>query len=201
MAYWDAMRSVQFVALLRGINVGGRNIIKMTDLVGCFEGIGCMNVASFIQSGNILFRSDETDPARLLSRIERVLSGRFGYAARAVVMTDKDLTAVVQLRPAEFGEQPDVYKYDVIFLREPLSAAEAMKSFRVKEGIDTVHKGEGVLYTSRLISKLSESHLSKLVSLPVYQHMTVRNWNTTTKLLALMKAASPLKSPMEKSRF
>lgn len=61
-----------------------------------------------------------------------------------------------------------------------------MKSVRVKAGVDEAHAGKGVLYFSHLISKASQSQLSRLVSMPVYQSMTIRNWNTTTKLLELM---------------
>jgi uncharacterized protein (DUF1697 family) len=53
---WVFMTSGHYLALLRGINVGGRNVIRMSDLKACFEGIGCVNVASLIQSGNVIFR-------------------------------------------------------------------------------------------------------------------------------------------------
>lgn len=62
-----------------------------------------------------------------------------------------------------------------------------MKDVGVKEGVDTAHAGKTVLYFSRLISKAAQSHLSRIVGFPVYQFMTIRNWNTTTKLLALME--------------
>ena len=52
--------------------------------------------------------------------------------------------------------------------------------------MDEVHGGRGVLYSSRLISRAAQSHLSKVVSLPIYQSMTIRNWNTTTTLLRMM---------------
>jgi uncharacterized protein (DUF1697 family) len=67
-----------------------------------------------------------------------------------------------------------------------LTEDEAMKHIRLKEGVDTAHEGKGVLYIARLVRKLAQSHLSRLASVPVYEHMTIRNWNTTTKLLALM---------------
>jgi uncharacterized protein (DUF1697 family) len=55
-----------------------------------------------------------------------------------------------------------------------------------RQGVDEVHAGRGVLYWSRLISRAAQSHLSKVVSLPIYQSMTIRNWNTTTTLLRMM---------------
>ncbi|HVR19008.1 MAG TPA: hypothetical protein VMS65_04915, partial [Polyangiaceae bacterium] len=81
------------------------------------------------------------------------------------------------------------FRYDVIFLKEPLTAALAMKSVRTKEGVDRAFAGKRVLYFSRLVAKATQSQLGKLVGLPVYKSMTIRNWNTTTKLLALMQSS------------
>jgi uncharacterized protein (DUF1697 family) len=183
------MASVHYLALLRGINVGGSNIIKMTDLKECFENIGCADVATYIQSGNVVFRSDNRDADQLVSKIERALSARFAYTSRVVVLTHKQLTHIVEHAPDGFGAEPDTYRYDVIFLKKPLTATEAMKSVSLKPGVDAAHQGQGVLYFSRLISKATQSHLSRIITLPMYQHMTIRNWNTTTKLLALMDKA------------
>jgi uncharacterized protein (DUF1697 family) len=181
------MKSGCYLALLRGINVGGRHIIKMADLKACFQEIGCTDVTTFIQSGNVIFRNQERDVATLMRQIERTLSARFAYASRVVVLTHARLARVVQRAPAGFGSKPGQYRYDVIFLRAPLTTAEAMKCVSLREGVDTVHKGTGVLYFSRLISKAAQSHLAKIVSLPVYRHMTIRNWNTTTRLFAMME--------------
>jgi len=182
------MPSASHLALLRGINVGGRNIIKMTDLKSCFEDLGCTNVATYIQSGNVVFRSAEKNAARLMETIECALSKHFEYASRVVLLSRTQLAGIVELAPAGFGRQPDKYRYDVIFLRKPLTAAKAIKDIRLKEGVDTAHQGKSALYVSRLIARASQSHLPKLVTLPAYQSMTIRNWNTTTKLLALMDA-------------
>jgi uncharacterized protein (DUF1697 family) len=183
--------SGRYLALLRGINVGGHNIIKMADLKACFEDMGCMEVATLIQSGNVVFRSEEAGAARLMSQIEQALSARFAYASRVVVLTHAQLARIVERAPDGFGERPDSHKYDVIFLRKPLTAAEAMKSVSLKVGVDTAQAGNGVLYFSRLAGKLTQSHLSKIVTLPAYQSMTIRNWNTTTKLFALMESKPP----------
>ncbi len=86
-----------------------------------------------------------------------------------------------------FGKDLDKYRYDVIFLKEPLTPRDAMKNVSTKEGIDSAYAGESVLYFSRLISKAAQSHLTKISTLPMYQNMTIRNWSTTTKLLALME--------------
>ena len=92
--------------------------------------------------------------------------------------------------PRGFGKEPDTYRYDVIFLKEALTSKEAMKSVKVKEGVDSAHAGKDALYFSRLIAKASSSHLTKIIGLPIYQNMTIRNWNTTTKLLAMMERSN-----------
>jgi uncharacterized protein (DUF1697 family) len=179
---------IQYVALLRGINVGGKNLIKMTELKACFEALGFSNVRTYIQSGNVLFFGDETNQTRLTSRIEDALSATFNYSSRVAVRSHQEMKDIVANAPPDFGSEPDSYRYDVIFLKEPVTAAEAMQSVSTKEGVDRAYAGEGVLYFSRLTSKATQSHLTRIVGLPVYQSMTIRNWNTTTRLLSMMEA-------------
>ncbi|MGH7676938.1 MAG: DUF1697 domain-containing protein [Gemmatimonadaceae bacterium] len=176
----------RYVALLRGINVGGKNVIRMTDLRACFEKNGFADVVTYIQSGNVLFTPARTERG-LVERVEGLLGAAFGYKASVVLRTLKQMEEIVERAPKGFGTDQARYRYDVIFLKEPLDAATALKSVAVKEGVDQAHAGESVLYFSRLDSRASQSHLPKLVSRPVYKSMTIRNWNTTTKLLELMK--------------
>ena len=176
----------RYVALLRGINVGGKNLIKMTALKACFEKHGFEDVVTYIQSGNVLFSSRE--PGRKLTLvIEEVLGATFAYQASVVLRSRKQMQEIVERAPRGFGTQPAKYRYDVIFLMEPLTAATAIQSVLLKPGVDQAHAGKGVLYFSRLASKAAQSRLSKVMSLPIYKSMTIRNWNTTTKLLQLMQ--------------
>lgn len=181
------MKSRRYLALLRGINVGGKNIVKMDELKACFEKAGYADVATYIQSGNVLFTVSGKKQKNLESEIEHVLSKRFDYKSRVVVVSHSQLERVVEHSPKGFGGNPDEYRYDVIFLKSPLTAGEAMKSVRTRDGVDRAYAGKGVLYFSRLKKRASRSYLSKITQLPIYQQMTVRNWNTTTKLLALMQ--------------
>ena len=178
----------QYLALLRGINVGGKNIIKMAELKTCFEAQGYQRVRTYIQSGNVLFFSDEPDRARLAGQIEEALSKTFDYESRAVLRSFDEVKEVVGSAPEDFGSEPETYRYDVIFLKEPLTAVEAMESVTAREGVDRAFAGNGVLYFSRLISRASQSHLTRIIGTPVYQSLTIRNWNTTTKLLEMMRA-------------
>src|SRR6266498_5352480 len=178
----------QYVALLRGINVGGKNLIKMTDLKNCFEDLGLKDVRTYIQSGNVLFSIAGTNQAKLTKQIEDALSKTFNYALRVVVRSRKQMKDIVTQAPKGFGSDPASYRYDVIFLKEPLTAAKAMKSVTTREGVDQAFAGKGVLYFSRLISKAAQSHLTRIITMPVYQSMTIRNWNTTIKLLNMLEA-------------
>lgn len=177
-----------YVALLRGINVGGKNLIKMADLVACFEAQGFKNVRTYIQSGNVIFGADDSDQARLTGRIEDALSNTFSYNSRVVLRSHEEMKDIVARAPEGFGSDPASYRYDVIFLKEPLTASEALRDITSKPGVDQAFAGNGVLYFSRLISKAAQSYLTKIITLPIYQSVTIRNWNTTTKLLKLMDA-------------
>ena len=180
----------QYIGLLRGINVGGRNVIRMTDLKKSLEQMGFSDVATYIQSGNILFRSDEKNKNRLEQILEEGLSKHFGTNLRLVLLTPVQLEKIIMEAPAGFGKEPEIYRYDVLFLKEPLTSAESISDISFKEGVDSVTAGTGVLYFSRLISKAAQSHIEKFIRLPVYQNLTIRNWNTTIKLLALAELRS-----------
>lgn len=172
-----------YVTLLRGINVGGSNLIKMAELRDCFERNGFDEVSTYIASGNVLFRSRATDVKRLARKIERMISGDFPYDAKVVVVSHDQLRTIVENAPKGFGSKPDKYLSDVIYLRPPLSAAEAIREVDARKGVDEAAAGEGVLYFSRLKAKASGSRLSKIAASPIYQELTIRSWSTTTKLL------------------
>ncbi len=182
------MTAHQYLALLRGINVGGNNLIKMADLKTLFLDLGFAGVGTYIQSGNVWFSSPEAEPERLIDQIEAALSAKFDYCSRIVLVSHEQLRGVVEDAPPGYGEQPEEYRYDVWFLKAPFSVGEALQGLKIREGVDRVIAGQTVLYGSRLISQAGQSYLAKVISQPIYQKMTIRNWNTTTKLLALMNA-------------
>jgi len=176
----------RYVALLRGINVGGNNLIKMTELKACLQGHGFDDVATYIQSGNVVFTAGAARPDDLARRMESALLGTFNCDTRVIVRSLAQMRAVVGRAPDGFGSQPGKRRYDVIFLMPSVSVSTAIKSVLTKPGVDEAHAGRGVLYFSRLISKASRSRLSKIVTLPIYKSLTIRNWNTTTTLLNMM---------------
>lgn len=180
----------RYVALLRGINVGGKNLIRMPDLKRCFEEMGFADVVTYIQSGNVIFAAGDAagDRAGLVQRIEAGLAERFRYDASVVLRTRDELRAVVESAPPGFGSDPELRRYDVLFLKEPLTATEAFAVLPRRDGVDEAAPGPGVVYYSRLIGRASQSRLSRVTSMPIYASMTIRNWNTTTRLLEMLDA-------------
>jgi len=175
-----------YVALLRGINVGGKNPIKMPALKAAFEEDGFEDVATYIQSGNVLFTAPGARTTELTDRIETLLAEAFDYVPTVVVRNRTQMRAIVNRTPMGFGTEPAKYRYDVVFLKEPLTAKVAVKSLELKPGVDEAYAGTGVLYLSRLDARATQSRLNKIASSPIYPSVTIRNWNTTTKLLSLM---------------
>jgi uncharacterized protein (DUF1697 family) len=181
------MKDGRYVALLRGINVGGNNLIKMLDLRSSFAKMGFADVETYIQSGNVVFSSKQTDKRKLTAMIEKALSDAFGYESRVVVISGSDLERVVAQAPKGFGGDAALYRYDVLFVREPLTAAEALAEVNPKPGVDTAHAGDHALYFRRLVSKAAQSNLTKMGQRQMYKNITVRNWNTTMKLLGMIR--------------
>lgn len=177
-----------FVVLLRGINVGGKNKVSMAALKRCLEEQGYENVVPYIQSGNVLLQSD-LDAKMLAPQIESILSQNFtldSATIKVLVLTKNQLQAVIDEKPQGFGEQPEKYHSDVIFLMG-IDAAQAMAVFNPREGVDHIWPGNGVIYSQRLSALRTKSRLSSIVGTTAYQSMTIRNWNTTTKLLSLIQ--------------
>jgi uncharacterized protein (DUF1697 family) len=181
----------RYLALLRGINVGGKGIVKMPALKSAFESLGFTGVSTYIQSGNVLFSAPAASRVSLATSIERRLNTQFGIESKALILTPPDMQEVVSRRPEAFGMQPDLYRYDVMYLMGGFRPAEIVGDIPAREGVDRVWAGKKVIYFSRLTEQASRSYLPKIITRPVYRHMTVRNWNTTTRLMDLLLQPSP----------
>ncbi len=180
---------VQYLALLRGINVGGKNLIKMADLRAALEAMGFTDVETYIQSGNALFRAPRQRRDELAARIESGLGRRFDTGLKVVLLTKGQLKAVIEGAPRGFGAESHLC--DVIFLRKPLTVKKAFSVLEFRPDVDSAWPGPGVIYFSRLASRASGSRLSNFVMLPEYQNVTIRSWSTTTKLLAKLAGDGP----------
>ncbi|MFT3714151.1 MAG: DUF1697 domain-containing protein [Archangium sp.] len=179
---------MRIVALLRGINVGGKNLIKMPALKACFERVpGVSEVSTYIASGNVAFTAAKATTA-LATKLSRAIRSEFGAEVPVTLRDAKQLQAVLKSAPRGFGQQPKKYGYNVIFLFEPLKSREAVKHIELREGVDGVATGPGVLYAWRLAARASSSKISKIVYTPIYSQLTIRNWNTTVALRELTSA-------------
>lgn len=157
----------------------------MVQLREVFAELGCTDVRTYIQSGNVVFdgpsRSAPTEAG-----IEAALEAHFGFAIPVVLRSHAQFRAIVDDAPSGFGQSPDTYHSDVAVLKAPLTSSQAMRAVALREGVDEVWPGEGVLYFQRLSARRTESRMSKIAGTPEYRSMTVRNWNTTTTLLGLL---------------
>jgi uncharacterized protein (DUF1697 family) len=178
-----------YAILIRGINVGGKNIVSMAGLKTCLEKLGFTDVSTYIASGNVFLRSGKT-AAETKALVEKALPGNFKLHdpfVKVLVLSRKQLQAVMEHKPPGFGEKPDTYHSDAVFLMD-IKPAEATKVFSPREGVDQVWPGKGVIYSQRLSAQRTKSRLNRIVGTDAYKSMTIRNWNTTTKLLELLTA-------------
>jgi uncharacterized protein (DUF1697 family) len=179
-----------FAILIRGINVGGKNKVSMVELKKCLEELGFSNISTFIASGNVILTSDKRAD-EVQAQIEKALPESFKLDSeliKVLVLTRNQFQAIIDNKPTGFGEQPDKYHSDAIFLMG-IDAAQAMPVFDPKEGVDKVWPGNGVIYSQRLSALRTKSRLSRIVGTPAYQSMTIRSWSTTIKLLEILKDA------------
>jgi uncharacterized protein (DUF1697 family) len=123
------------------------------------------------------------------TQIEAALTKSFkldNELIKVLVVSHKQLQTVIDNKPKGFGDQPEKYHSDAIFLMD-IDAAQAMPVFNPREGVDKVWPGNGVIYSQRLSAERTKSRLSKIMASPLYKSMTIRSWSTTIKLLDLLK--------------
>jgi len=191
----DAMAT--HVALLRGINVGGRNKVPMADLREVVTSLGHTGVTTYIQSGNVLFSTAETETAKLAAALESAIAERFGIWASVVVLSRDELTAVLAGNP--YPDEPNPRLVHVVFLnaeppkdlldriaaagsaaaakgsRDTVRAAGPALFLHTPDGFGTSELAQGVF---RIISPPAKKQAPGLAA-------TARNWATSTRLLAL----------------
>ncbi|MBC7724310.1 MAG: DUF1697 domain-containing protein [Burkholderiaceae bacterium] len=178
------------VALLRGINVGGRNPVAMPELAACFRDGGYGDARTYIQSGNVLFtaKTRSGDP-KLEAELSRMLEARFALELTVVVRSRDELAATIAAAPPGHGS-PDL-RSDVYFLQYPLTAEEAFALLPdLREGVDSAAMGPGALYFSRVAARARETRITSFLGKPVFRRITVRNWRTTTRLLEMLDEES-----------
>lgn len=177
-----------FVALLRGVNVGGNNMISMKSLKASFETMGFTNVSTYINSGNIIFQSKEDDPRKLERKIEQILSSDYQLESKVVLRSLSEMEKLVKALPQNWGDNSD-WRFNVIFLRHSIDSEKILDELPANSDIEEVLYRPGTLLWSVQASEANRSKFVKLSSRKNFKDMTVRNLNTTRKLYELMKKA------------
>ncbi|MEK4344539.1 DUF1697 domain-containing protein [Paenibacillus sp. FSL P4-0184] len=174
-----------YIALLRGINVGGNKIIKMLDLKAMFQTLGFENVRTYIQSGNVVFESDEGSESLLTGVIERKIHEVFGFEVSVIIRTLAEMENVIANDPFQLSEPEEFKRWYVTFLpAEP--SADALDKLRTYEnGPDKVRFVGREMYVLYEVS-VSQSPLFKVPFDRILgMTITARNWNTVNKLVTM----------------
>lgn len=175
-----------FVALLRGVNVGGNNMIKMSELKVSFEKLGFTEVSTYINSGNIIFKSKETDARKLERKIEQMLAKDYDLDSKVVIRSVGEMETLVKNLPRHWDGDSN-WRYNVMFLRHTIDSEETLAELEFKTGVEHVVYCPGALLWSAQVTSLNQTSMQKLSSRKIFREMTVRNLNTTLKLCELMK--------------
>jgi uncharacterized protein (DUF1697 family) len=182
------------VALLRGINLGGRNKVPMAELREVVTSLGHTGVTTYIQSGNVLFSTPESDTARLASALEEAITKAFGLAVSVVVLSRDELAGIMDRNPYPDEAKPQYVH--VVFLgskpaRDLLDRIRAAESTAAAKGSrDTVSAVGQALFLHTPdgfgTSELAQA-VFRIIGPPGRASVmaTARNWATCTKLLSL----------------
>jgi uncharacterized protein (DUF1697 family) len=178
---------VRYVALLRGINVGGRTLVKMGDLKTCVEELGLDDVSTYIASGNVLFESGERDAAKLETRIERAIEQRFGLPVKVVVLNRAAYARIVKAIPDPWIGDASL-RANVAFVRRGTDAKQVVRELEPDAAVEEVKAIVGAILWATKRDALNRSVMRKLIGGEAYKELTVRNLNTTLKLHELLAA-------------
>lgn len=183
-----------YVALLRGVNVGGKNAVSMKALTTSFGALGLEDVRTYINSGNVLFRSSTTNARAIERDIDRVLAGEHALASKAVVRSETEIARLVATIDRTW--KPDRrWKYNVMFLRHAVDSPRVLKGVALEPGIERAVYCPGTLLWSARLDGFNRTTMKRLVGQPLYQEMTIRGVNTTRKILDLMRQMSRAVQP------
>lgn len=180
---------MKYLALLRGINVGGKNKVAMSELRECFEAAGLEKPSTYINSGNIFFSSDETDEVKLVGVCESAIEERFGFAVVVMVISQKDFLAAMSHAPKWWGggRQTGV-RSDALFVIPPKTTSEVRAALKVSpDAPDQFAEHGQVIFWSLPMEKYSKSIMPKIIGTPIYRSITIRSSTTALKLLTLFQ--------------
>ena len=176
---------MRYVALLRGINVGGRTLVKMAELRTCLEKLGLDDVSTYIASGNVLFESDEKDAGSLATTIESAIEQHFELPVKVVVLDRKTYARIVKAIPKPWIGDPEL-RGNVAFVRPGTDAKKVVSDLDPDPAIEEVKAVNGAILWATRRDSLNRSAMRKLIAGAAYKELTVRNLNTTLKLEELL---------------
>jgi len=176
-----------FVSLFRGINVGGNRQVKMADLKGMHESLGLKDVIPYIQSGSVVFTSDDADPERLQRQIEDSFEQKFGFHSAVMVRTSAELSDTIDKNPFQNQSGKESKWVVVMFLAahpDDTAWESLIKSYAGPEELFITGKEMYIYYPSGIgRSKLTNTLIEKKLKTPG----TARNWNTVLQLQKLLQ--------------
>ena len=168
---------MQYVALLRGINVGGNKKIDMKELKKCFESLRFEDVSTYINSGNVLFSSEHIDVPAIEKRLEEI----FGFSIPVLVRSMEDIIHLAKSIP-ENWENNNEQKTDILFLYEEYDSKESINLIKTNPEIDRLLYIKWAIVWNIFKSEYSKSGMNEFIKSKLYKNMTARNVNTVSKL-------------------
>jgi uncharacterized protein (DUF1697 family) len=177
--------AVRYVALLRGINVGGKTLVKMAELKACFEDLGFERVSTYIASGNVLFEAEPEDDAGLATTIEAGLERRLELPLKVVVLSRAAYAEIVAAIPASWIGNATV-SANVAFVRPGTDASEVVRELAPDAAIEEMKAVDGAILWATRRDAINRSVVRKLIGGTAYKELTIRNLNTTLKLHDLL---------------
>lgn len=175
---------MKYVALLRGINVGGNNKIEMAKLKTIFESLGYTSVKTYINSGNIIFETSDAHGS-LSKEIEKAIENEFKINISVVVKSLTEINTIEKVIPKDWTNGGDS-KTDVLFLWDEMNKKEVLDDLKIKPEIDHVKYINGAIIWHVERKDIGKSGLLKIVGTEIYKKVTIRNVNTLRKLKLLM---------------
>lgn len=176
---------MRFVALLRGINVGGHSSIKMADLKLTFKKLGFGEVQTYINSGNVIFNSGTSSKAKLGEQIEAAITQDFDIDTKVLLRSADEIYKLVQQLPDSWVNDKTM-KCDVLFLDDSINSPEILKQLPSNPAIEDVRFIDGTVVWRIDRQNVTKSKMFKLVGTKLYKNMTARNPNTVRKLNQLL---------------
>lgn len=173
-----------YVALLRGINVGGNNKVEMEKLKTTFELLGFTNVVSYINSGNIIFEELSKEQNVIANEIEKAIKQDFDLEIKVLIRNSKDIETICHELPSTWIKN-EMMRTDVMFLWEKFDRPEIMELLQINP-VDNVKYLSGAVLWNVEGKNYSKSGMIKLVGTELYKNMTIRNVNTVRKLHQIM---------------